>query len=311
MISEPGRYKISEQEYHADPCPSPSLSSGMIRVLVSDCPARAYHTHPKLGGDQEDVSSSSQEMGTVCHGMLLEGIDKAVPIDPKNYAGKKGGIPIGWTNDAIREARDEVRLSGKIPLLLNDHNKACQIVEAARERLASSELRLTDLPSQGDSELSYIWQEENGIYCRSRKDWISKDRKIILDCKFTGKPAHPEAFDRSVTAYGYDIQSAWYRRGAKAVDGEDPVFIFAVFETNPPYLGSLIGLDPAYDELGRQKVEEGIRLWSECLLLGEWKGYPNRVCYLSPKPYVIAGWNERQITTQLAEQENQEDGYPF
>ena len=39
---------MSMDEYHADPCPTPSLSSGIARVLWANTPMHAWFKHPRL-----------------------------------------------------------------------------------------------------------------------------------------------------------------------------------------------------------------------------------------------------------------------
>lgn len=301
-----GVHRISQEIYHADPAPAPSLSRSIIKDLVSDCPARAFGNHPKLGGKREESSSPAMDMGVVCHSLTLEGIDKAVPVDPRDHAGKKWNVPIGWTNNSIREARDTIRSSGKIPLLIDDYHRALEIVKAAEEQLAQSELGIISLKEEGESELTYIW-EEAGVWLRTRPDWVSNDRKIILDLKFTGTTANPSAFERHIEPMGYEIQSALYRRGVKAIDKTDATFLFFVVEVQPPYLACLIGLDPSYQEIGKGKVEMGIDLWRKHMLENNWPGYDRKVHYLQPKPWSLANWEERKFNSQLADQKE----FPF
>ena len=45
-----GIHDIPPREYHADPCPAPSLSRSIAKLLVERSPAHAYAAHPRLGG---------------------------------------------------------------------------------------------------------------------------------------------------------------------------------------------------------------------------------------------------------------------
>jgi hypothetical protein len=303
VILDVGVHKnISILAYQSDPCPVPSLSRGIIRDLISDCPARAFYNHPRLNPEcvQEDPTLA-MDIGTLCHSLLLEGMDIACVIRPEKYPAKNGNVPDGWTNPAIRDARDTARANGFIPMIPKDYDRCKAIVLAAQRQLRESELKIESLQKEGESELTYIWSED-GTYFRIRPDWIQHDRKIILDCKFTGTGASPEAFDRQVVSMAYDIQSSLYTRGVKAVEGVEPTFVFFVAEVNPPYLACLIALNPQYQDLGKQKVEMGIDIWRTHLLMNEWPGYSERIHWLEPKPYVLSAFEERRFSKQLEEQ---------
>ncbi len=309
MELDVGVHQIDMVTYQSDPCPEPSLSRGIIQRLIYECPAKVWHCHPRLNPNYvEEPSSAPMDMGAVLHSLFLEGVDIAVPIDPTDYPAKNGNIPEGWTNNAIREARDKVKGSGKIPLLLADYNRAKKIVDAAHEQLADSELGILALKAEGHSELTYIWQEDN-VWCRIRPDWVSSDSRIIIDYKSTKMSASPNEFTRNIIATGIDVQAAFYRMGIQTIDHADPLFILFVQEITEPFLCAPIALTPQFIALGESKVREGLAKWKECVASGKWPGYPSRVSYVEPPPWALASWEERKFSGQLAEQEGKDD--PF
>src|SRR5215831_5713580 len=48
MSVTPGVYAMPAAQYHADPCPTPSLSASIIKLICLDSPAHAWTAHPKL-----------------------------------------------------------------------------------------------------------------------------------------------------------------------------------------------------------------------------------------------------------------------
>jgi hypothetical protein len=283
-IDKPGIYQISNEAYHRDPCVVPSLSRGTIADLINTTPQHAAFYHPRLNPDFVQEDKDVFDIGKAAHALFLEGLDCAEVCDFPN-----------WQTKAAKEAKEAARLAGKTPLLAHQYERVQEMVKAAHSQLAASELGIKNLHMEGDSEQTYIW-EENGTWFRVRPDWISQkkigDRKLILDYKTTGESADPAAF--KATAYGKDIQHALYRRGVKAIEGgNSPRFLFLVQETFPPYLCSFIGLDPQTAEIGKQKVEFGKFMWEKCLATGEWPGYPQRVCYVEVKPWEVAAWEAK------------------
>lgn len=284
-----GARRISMAEYISDPCPTPSLSRTVIKTLINETPAKVWHQNSRLNLSYVPDVNSKYDMGSICHSLFLEGIDIAEVI-----------VADDWRKNATKDAANAARTKGKIPLLEKHYDQALKVVTSAQRHLAESELGITDLQKEGDSELSYFWQE-NGIWLRIRPDWISKDRWIIIDTKFTGLSASPASFDRLVLSMGYDIQSALYARGIRHIEKTEPKFIFFVCEVEEPYLCSLISLDPQYLDMADRKVEMGIGLWKKHLESNEWPGYSNRIHYVEPKPWVMAQWEERQFADGLAE----------
>ena len=281
-IHVPGSYFISPERYHADPCPVPSLSRSAIKSLLFQSPAHVKEGHPRLNINYQSENNGKFDMGTACHALLLEGIDNIAVIEAEDWRGK-----------AAKEARDEAYLKGKTPLLLHQYESALIMVQSAEKQIAACpELKIKNLRVDGDSELTYIWQEEE-TYLRVRPDWISKDRKLILDYKTTAASANPEEWGKTGLGSGCDIQEALYKRGVKAIEGKEPKFIFVVQEIYAPYLCSFIGLPPQFSEMGTQKVEYGKYLWQKCISSREWPGYPNRVAWIEPPAWALASWDQR------------------
>ena len=301
MIDKPGRYEnVSFADYLADPCPEPALSRSTIIDLL-DNPARARANHPKLAQegctieDANDPDDKKFDIGKASHSLLLEGIDLAVKIDPVDFKGPKGGIPKGWTTDLIREARDEAIASGKIPLLPKQYEKVLCMVEEAKKKIAKcADFTVKDLRCEGDSEVTYIWQEENGVWCKVRLDWISKDRSLIIDFKTTGVTANPSYISSHFSKMGYAIQDRFYCRGVSAVDGVTPKFVFLFQEDEYPYLCSWIGSDPQNQAMAEEKIDTAIKLWSKCLKDGAWEEYPDKICYPEARPFELASWEEKK-----------------
>jgi hypothetical protein len=276
-----GIHKISNEEYHKDPCIAPSLSRSIIFKLVFHSPAHAWWFHPRLNPAHRQDNDAKYDIGSAAHSLLLEGFNAVSVIDADD-----------WRKKDTKEQRNQAQSEGRIPML----RKQWDIVEEMVLTTAGAireckELGVDNLLTDGDSELSYIW-EEKGIFLRARPDWISKDRTLIIDYKTTGKSANPADFARQIIACGYDIQAALYSRGVKAIEGIEPKFVFVVQEVEKPYLCSFPGLPPEFLEMGKSKVEYGIFLWRQCMEKKEWPGYPNQVCWVDPPGWALSQWEQ-------------------
>jgi hypothetical protein len=287
---QPGIYRIPAEEYHEDPCPSPSLSRSIIKDLLFRSPAHAKNNHPRLNPDFKEEEKVIFDIGTVAHALFLQGIDRACVVSAED-----------WRTKAAKEAREAARSMGLIPLLAAQYETISKMVEAAHEALRQN-ADLNVAIADGESELTYIWKEKD-IWIRVRPDWLKTSKEIMLDYKTTGQSANPSDFSRLVITTGLDIQGALYRRGVRAIEGIDPKFCLMVQEVNPPYLCSFIGLPPQLEAMGEEKVERGIEIWRKCITTGEWPGYPKRVCYVDMPPWALAQWQERQFDIGLSMQE--------
>lgn len=279
-----GIYRITNDEYHNSFCDEPTLSTGVIKKLL-DCPKRAWTDsrilNPKYVKPEHERSF---DLGSAVHDYVLEGGNAIEVI--KDFK--------DWRKEAAKDLAKSAWDAGKIPLLEKQFEQVQEIAASVMAAIRDcSELGIIDLKTDGVAELTYLW-EEDGIWMKARPDWISADKKLILDLKSTTS-ADPNEFSRKVTDLGYSIQSSLYRRGCGALNGIGPEFCFVVVEISPPYLCSIVSLSPEFQELGNQQVETAINLWRRCLKTGKWPGYrTDRICWLEPKPWAIAAWSEKK-----------------
>ena len=277
-----GRHIISFEEYLADPCPIPSLSRSTIKDLVSKTPRHAFWNHPKLNQEYKpEESATAFDIGTAAHSVFLQGDNIAVCLNFDD-----------WRKKEAKEARDDARSNGLIPLLSEQYDNVLAMAEAGRKALKNSEMAI-DI-KDGFSEVTYIWKEGE-TYCRIRVDWICNERIIILDYKTSSVPANPESYSRIVVNNGLDIQDSFYRRGVREVENTEPAFIFMVQEVEPPHLCSFIELDMQFRDMGEQKVKRGLHLWRECMKSGKWPGYSEGIYTIEPPAYSLAAWETKQL----------------
>jgi hypothetical protein len=290
----------------ADYLALPYLSSGLCHTILTCSPYHARHEQQhRVFEDNEAIDT-----GVAIHDALLEGVDRIEAIRPEDHRSKptkanpEGAIPKGWTNNAIKAARDAARAAGKIPMLAGEVQNIKNAVEAAREFIDRSEL--AGLFDDGQPEATIVWDDE-GVICRARPDWLSGDHGVLCHVKTTQGSAHPEAWIRSqLVTSGYDVAYAFYERGLYSLpcDGRPALTsVFLVIEQSAPYGCSLIALDPAMMDIAERKVARAIATWRQCVATNRWPCYPARIAYASPKPWQIAEEEERQATQEFDEKQ--------
>ncbi len=249
IITEPGLYpNLSSADYHADPVCQPSVSSGLLKVILNSSLAHARLAHPRLNPDYEREEKRAFDLGHVAHQLILGDTNTIRVINPKNHPNADGKIPEGWTNKAMQEARKKAYKDNVVPLLPDELAQAEKMASAVRKQLDDAGIH-SFTKHAGDCEQSIFWQE-SGVWCRARLDWkpatVYSFAHIFDDLKTTDGSANPEAWAaRQMFSIGADIQAAFYRRGIRATLGiEEPVFRFIVCEQNPPFAISIVEPSP-------------------------------------------------------------------
>lgn len=294
MSFDQGFHTMPAAQYHSDPAPQPSLSCSVAKKLLSESCRKAWFAHPRLNPNYRAETDSKFDLGTCSHAVLLENdASKIVVIDPEQYPSKTGGVPAGWTNNAIRAARDNAYGLGKTPLLKSHYGDVRNMVDAALAFIEESAIK--EAWHDAESEVTGIWSEK-GIWLRCRFDRLTKDRRGIIDYKST-TDASPDGFSRQIPRMGYHIQDAFYRRCLRALGYPSPRFVFLPQECEPPYDCSLAGCSDALRQIADAEVERAVRLWAECVSSGTWPGYPKDICYAEPPSYMLFEHEERLLSS--------------
>lgn len=291
MIDTPGIYSgIPIEIYVADKLLSvPSLSSGCAHTIESTTPLHGWTDHPRLNLNHEHDDSKTADIGSVAHDVLLEGgTDCVVIIDPADYLGQRGAVPKGWTNNAIRAARDAARAENKYPILKDDAAAVMAMVETAREFIERSLLRgIFDL---AEAEATMVWQE-GPVWLRARPDLLAHDRSVIVHYKTTLASVKPRSFERIAANMGYDFAMMFYARGLAELDpqaGATAQHYILGQEQKPPYSCKLFDLKAAKASIASSRVERAIDTWARCMASGKWPDYDTTVHSIEPSPWEIA-----------------------
>ncbi|MFG1247305.1 PD-(D/E)XK nuclease-like domain-containing protein [Xanthobacter flavus] len=289
-LSEPGAYDLTAEQYHADPCPVPSLSNSVAKILLDSSPRKAWFSHPRLNPNQEADESSRLDLGTAAHAMMLGKGRDMVVVEADD-----------WRTKAAKAERDAARAEGKTPILEKDHKRACAMIAAARAQLAHIEgAEDAFLTTAGEPEMVLAWKDAAGPWCRTMIDWTQFDPRgpIVYDYKTTQASANPAAIGRTVANLGYEVQAAFIERGfCHLFPGTAGrlTFRFVFQEIDPPYLLSVIELDAAGLSIGRKKVAYAIDVWGRCITTGNWPGYPSKIATVEYPAFAENAWLAREL----------------
>lgn len=280
---------ISDHEYHSNAFDGrPALSASMIRILCDESPLHAWTAHPKLNPTwRPSESTKEQDLGTLAHALMLQGIDKA-HVMASVY---KDRVVTDFKSNVAKEERDAARANGLIPMFEERYKEVVAMIALGRAQL----LKHRDAKNaftNGKPEQTLTW-EQDGILFKVRIDWLHDDWRFIDDYKTTSISANPEVFTgRSFYANGYDIQAALYRRAVQqVVGGVAPMFRFVIQECYEPFALSVVTPDEQILALGEKKIQFASDLWKECQKSGVWPGYEPRTM-IAP----LTAWEEKRWT---------------
>jgi hypothetical protein len=257
---KPGIYQMDAAAYHADPCPTPSLSAGMINHMLT-APALCRFNSSRLNPDYVQPEDDGKfTIGSVSHVMFLEPEQaeaSVVIVDADD-----------WRTKDAKAARKDAADQGKTAILTRQWEQ----VLAARASFVSDPF-IAAAFTNGKPELSMFWKHPSGIWCRARPDWIPDSGAYLCDYKTTAN-ANPENFGRHAYNLGYHRRAAWYLDGYATINGKEPAhYWFVNQEPKPPFLTSVTELDMHAIEAGRQENERAVRLFAKCLEADHWPGY--------------------------------------
>lgn len=276
---------LTAEEYHADPCETPSISASVAHKIITTSPWHAWHDHRRLNPDYTPTADTKFDVGTIAHAILLEGKDIVQAVDAPD-----------WRTNAAKEERDAARAAGKVPLLTSQVDEVEAMVDAARSQLCAYD---PEPFTAGKPEQAIVW-EEDGVHCRALLDWLTDDRLCIQDMKTTSRSADPHVFARSICGLGYDLKAAWYIRAVESLTGTPPDFLWVALETTPPYALSVVRPSSALLTIGRKKCQYALNLWRRCLQEDRWPGYPSEVVTAELMPWDEEKWLAKEVAIEMA-----------
>lgn len=257
---------LSNEAYHALKAVSPS----QIKVLAR---SPLHYFDQFLAEDREKKEPTpAMQVGTALHTAVLEPElwDQTIAVpkhafDRRTKAGKE------------LAAEFEAESAGKIVLTPDDADRVRRMADAVHKHPASK--FLLELP--GRREPSYTWKDPaTGLECKTRPDWHSEDRRLVVDVKTT-RDASREEFAKSIANFDYHVQAAWNQAALEAEQ-----FLSLAIESERPYAVAVYPASGALIAAGQRRIEQAMTLLAECWKTGRWPGYGDLV----QEPIDLPGW---------------------
>lgn len=291
-VTKPGIYSdMPPEQYHGDPVPGGSLSSGGARrLLPPSCPAKFKHWL-----DHGEETKRVCEFGNAAH---LEALGIGTPVQVIDAADFR-------TRDA-RAQLAEARAAGLTPVKTEEWDRIQAMAAALRaDRAAGAFFE----PGSGTPEQSLFWTDpefstegDEGftLWRRARLDWVPSwfypDGRLVIPDYKTCASADPGKLQKVLVDRGYDQQAAWYTDAAIAL-GLAPAgvaFVFVFQEREEPFVVSVLQADAVVLERGRALNRVAMSRFKECRETGVWPGYVEGVGVLE-----LPRWTENEFHDQV------------
>lgn len=274
---------ISLETYLADPCPSPSFTNSMARLISRQSPRHAWEQHPRLNPEHRPEHKRAFDLGSAVHSLFLEGDDTCIQvIDAQDYRTK-----------AAQAERDRAYANGLIPLLAHQLALVLQVAAIAARTIVKSE-RLEPYMDGAKPEQTVLWTEPGGLWCRGRLDLLSEDGSMILNYKTTETSAEPGSYGAGLLIReGFHIQAYHHCRGIEVLTGNKPHYYWMVQELKPPYACSFLDMAPSLEALAEAEWAFALSKWHECISTNEWPSYPTDVASIEAPTWRVTQFCER------------------
>jgi hypothetical protein len=288
-ISKPGIYHgVTDAEYRTDPCPSPSLTQSLCKILIERSPKHAWTACTRLNPHFEPDNDTKFDLGNVAHRLVL---GRGKDLEILNFA--------DWRTKAAQEAREKAADEGKVAVLAYQFEQAVDMTKAAGLQLSKHEDH--DAFMHGDAEVMIAW-EEDGIWFRSLIDWLHDDLRIVDDYKSTGMSVAPHVIGLRAEAAGWHIQAAFIERGLDILDPAGAgrrLYRFIAQETDKPHALNVMHMDEHWLTMGRKKVAAAVGTWEVSMKLDKWPSYPARSIYAEYPSFKEKQWLERELSGEF------------
>ena len=142
-------------------------------------------------------------------------------------------------------------------------------------------------------EASLFAKDEHGTLRKGRIDALPESGNVIVDIKSCASAA-PEAMSKSMAAYRYDVQAAYYLDLAKLLSLDKSEFLLVCVEKTPPYAVAVYAIDHDAVEWGRKQYQSDLALLRHCEAENHWPAFTQEITTLS-----LPAWAQKQAEAVL------------
>jgi len=292
---------MPEDDYHADPCPTPSFSSSVANTLLIATEEEAFIDSKRLNPNHKPRKSDPMDFGKLAHGRVL--------------FGDRGGFevaPFGaWQSNDAKAAKKDIQSRGLVAFNEGDTDQAkildLKNMEDALHNQLNAHRDYPGLMMKGKPEQSGFALDEDGLWNRARFDWLDENYPdIIADYKTTGHD-----FGRweknELWSEGKFIQNPHYRHVYDLITGKKSKFVWVVQKTKSPYHIKVFEIDESFMQEVEARYDMARQKFIHCLKTERWRGQPPYTVHSCPPSWTVQGWEAEQLHRDVSASRKQEN----
>ena len=138
------------------------------------------------------------------------------------------------------------------------------------------------------TEVSLFANGEDGVLRKARIDALPESGNVIVDVK-SCQSADPDLMSKSVAAYRYDVQAAYYLDICRLLGIDKSEFLFVCVEKQPPFAVAVYALDQTAIEWGRKQYQRDLAAIADCESKDEWPSFTTDITTLA-----LPAWMQKQ-----------------
>jgi hypothetical protein len=265
-----GILSLPEAQYRA----AEGISKSMLDWIAP--PKTPAHFKAKLDGLIPDEQTPAMRLGSMIHRAILE-------WDTLDYVVRPEGMVF-----TTKEGKEWKAAQTK-PVITQDEY---QTILGMRDSV-NAHPAVKRVLANAKTEVSLFANGEDGVLRKARIDALPESGNVIVDIK-SCQSADPDMMAKSVVAYRYDVQAAYYLDICKLLGIDKSEFLFVCVEKQPPYAVAVYALDQDAIAWGRKQYQRDLALVRHCMAEDHWPSFTTDITTLA-----LPAWAQRQAEAVL------------
>ena len=267
-----GILSLPEAQYRA----SEGLSKSLLDWIAP--PRTPAHFKARVSGLIADEQTPAMRLGSMIHRAILE---------PETVAGAWVVKPDGM-NFATKEGK-EWKAAQTLPIITAAEGET---ITGMRDSVHAHPA-VKRVLANAKTEVSLFANGEDGVLRKARIDALPESGNVIVDIK-SCQSADPDMMAKSVVAYRYDVQAAYYLDICKLLGIDKSEFLFVCVEKLPPHAVAVYALDQDAIAWGRMQYQRDLALIKHCEAKDHWPSFTQDITTLA-----LPAWAQKQMEAVL------------
>ena len=260
-----GILSLPEAQYRA----AEGISKSALDYIAP--PRTPAHYRAYIDGLLRVETTPAMKLGQMIHRAILEpdALEVAVKPEGLNLATKEGREWKAAQTKTIITQDEYVTIKGMRDSV-HAHPAVKRVLANAR------------------TEVSLFANGEDGVLRKARIDALPESGNVIVDIK-SCQSADADLMSKSVVAYRYDVQAAYYLDICKLLGIDKSEFLFVCVEKQPPFAVAVYALDQTAIEWGRKQYQRDLAAIANCESKDQWPSFTQDITTLA-----LPAWAQKQ-----------------